>query len=337
MFKIYVLVVILFRAYGALLYTQPGKNVTLKCFYTSSAKNLCWYKQVAGRQPKIVSSIYTHLRNKNIFYNKFKDNQRFAVHTRPGIYHLNISNVQDSDSAIYYCGQTSGSVTEFDNGTFLVLKESSLSYSLQQPESDFAKHGGSVNLNCTVHTGTNDTEHSVFWFKREKSTNSHLRTMYIHRNSSSQCVHSLGSEYPARSCVHSLSKQNVSLSDAGTYYCAVALCGEVVFGKGTRLEVVEKRQDIFPLLLPSVVAALIVSVLLNIILIGILCKVSRRKKGVSPPLTSVAEYTPNIENQESDGLQYDALEFKMMRSKSKRKKSTEEETVYSTVRLSDLK
>ncbi|XP_033961838.1 immunoglobulin superfamily member 2-like [Pseudochaenichthys georgianus] len=253
-------------------------------------------------------------------------------------YHLNISNVQDSDSAIYYCGTTSGVVTEFDNGTFLVLKESSLRYLLQQPESDSVKPGGSVTLNCTVHTGTNDTEQSVYWFKKEKSTNSkHVGTMYIHTNGSSQCVQSLGSEFPAWSCVHSLSKQNVSLSDAGTYYCAVALCGEIIFGKGTRLEVGEKRQDIFPLLVHCMVAALIVSVILNIIVIGILCKVSRRENlhsgGVSPPHTSVAEYTPNIENQESKDLEYEALDFKTMRSKSKRKRSTEDETVYSTVRL----
>ncbi|KAI4808214.1 hypothetical protein KUCAC02_000279 [Chaenocephalus aceratus] len=128
MFKIYVLLVTLFRAYGALLYAEPGQNVTLKCFYTSIDNNLCWYKQ-------------------------------------------------DSDSAIYYCGTISGVVTEFDNGTFLVLK------------------------------------------------------------------------------------------------------------------------------------------------------------GVSPPNTSVAEYTPNIENQESKDLEYEALDFKTMRSKSKRKRSTEDETVYSTVRL----
>lgn len=218
----------------------------------------------------MVSSVYIHARDSNLFYNEFKD-KRFADHTGLMFYHLNISNVQDSDSAIYYCGTISGVVTEFDNGTFLVLKgilflikdskqlffcvlnfitlsvnfyisESSLRYLLQQPESDSVKPGGSVTLNCTVHTGTNDTEQSVYWFKKEKSTNSkHVGTMYIHTNGSSQCVQSLGSEFPAWSCVHSLSKQNVSLSDAGTYYCAVALCGEIIFGKGTRLEVGGER------------------------------------------------------------------------------------------------
>ncbi|XP_075943001.1 uncharacterized protein LOC142945948 [Anarhichas minor] len=227
--------------YGALLYAKPGHNVTLPCFYVSRANNLCWYKQVAGEQPQIISSFYKHSPDSNIFYNQFKDNKRFSVHTDAGFYHLNISNVQDSDSAMYYCGHISIAVTEFENGTFLVLKgtESSRRSFLQQPASDSVKPGGSGTLNCTVHTGTSDTEHSVYWFKKEDSRNSHLGIMYIHTHISSQCVQSL--EPPAQSCVYSLSKTNVSRSDAGTYYCAVASCGEILFGSGTRLDVGENE------------------------------------------------------------------------------------------------
>uniref|UniRef100_A0A8C2ZCL6 Ig-like domain-containing protein n=1 Tax=Cyclopterus lumpus TaxID=8103 RepID=A0A8C2ZCL6_CYCLU len=219
---------------GALLYAEPGHDVTLRCFCVSRANNLCWYKQVAGEQPQIVSSVYKHLPASNSFYNQFKGNKRFSVHTGEGFYHLNISNVRAWDSAMYYCGYTSVAVTEFDNGTFLVLKESSRRSFLQQPASDSAKPGGSVTLNCTVHAGTSGAGHSVYWFKKEDSRNSHLGIMYIH-SSSSQCAQSL--EPPAQSCVHSLSKRNVSQSDAGMYYCAVATCEEILFGNGTRLEV----------------------------------------------------------------------------------------------------
>ncbi|KAF3838700.1 hypothetical protein F7725_010468 [Dissostichus mawsoni] len=31
--------------------------------------------------------------------------------------------------------------------------------------------------------------------------------------------------------------KNVSSSDAGTYYCAVATCGEILFGHGTKLDI----------------------------------------------------------------------------------------------------
>lgn len=90
---------------GALLYTYPGHSVTLSCFYSASAKYLCWYKQVAGEQPHIISSVYKHSPDSNSFHNQFKDDKRFSVHAGEGFYHLNISNVQDSDSAMYYCGK----------------------------------------------------------------------------------------------------------------------------------------------------------------------------------------------------------------------------------------
>lgn len=108
---------------GALLYANTGHNVTLPCFYASdSAKHLCWYKQVAGERPQIISSFYKHSPDTNSFHNQFKGDKRFSVHAGRGFYHLNISNVQSSDSAAYYCGQISVTVTEFNNGIFLVVK-----------------------------------------------------------------------------------------------------------------------------------------------------------------------------------------------------------------------
>lgn len=107
---------------GALVFANIGDNVTLPCFYASGAKYLCWYKQVAGQQPQIISSSYIHLPESNSFHNQFKNNNRLSVHAGTSFYHLSISNVQDSDSAMYYCGQTTITVTEFNNGTFLLLK-----------------------------------------------------------------------------------------------------------------------------------------------------------------------------------------------------------------------
>uniref|UniRef100_A0A3B4VBB1 Ig-like domain-containing protein n=1 Tax=Seriola dumerili TaxID=41447 RepID=A0A3B4VBB1_SERDU len=233
---------------------QAGGSVSLNCtVHTGTsdgehsvycAKNLCWYKQVAGEQPQIISSFYKHSFY-NIFYNQFKDDKRFSVHTGAGFYHLNISNVQDSDSAMYYCGQTSITVTEFSNGTFLVVKGDLLQVL------DFCHHTFcSVSLNGTVHTGTSDGEHSVYWFRKDTGK-SHLGILYVHTHSSSRCVKAAGSESPAQSrCVYNLWRRSVSLSDAGTYYCAVASCGEILFGEGTRLEV-EGEQNIISTCSPS--------------------------------------------------------------------------------------
>ncbi|KAG7269015.1 hypothetical protein CRUP_010729 [Coryphaenoides rupestris] len=40
-----------------------------------------------------------------------------------------------------------------------------------------------------------------------------------------------------KSCVYTLPKNNVDTSDAGTYYCALAACGGIVFGNGTKLDI----------------------------------------------------------------------------------------------------
>ncbi|KAF6732988.1 Ig kappa chain V-I region Hau [Oryzias melastigma] len=111
------------RSDGDLLSVYIGDNVTLPCSLASSSKHLSWYQQRVGEQPQIISSMYKHS-NSNSFYKPF-DNRRFSVHTGGELYSLSISDVQNSDSAMYYCGHTSITVTEFDRGTFLMVKGSS--------------------------------------------------------------------------------------------------------------------------------------------------------------------------------------------------------------------
>lgn len=41
---------------------------------------------------------------------------------------------------------------------------------------------------------------------------------------------------PPQTCAYRFSK-NISSSDAGTYYCAVATCGEIIFGNGTQVDI----------------------------------------------------------------------------------------------------
>uniref|UniRef100_A0A3Q3JS86 Ig-like domain-containing protein n=1 Tax=Monopterus albus TaxID=43700 RepID=A0A3Q3JS86_MONAL len=293
--------------YGALLYANLRSNVTLPCFYASSTKYLFWYKQAAGEQPQKVSSFYKHLDDSNNFHSQFREDKRFSVHIGAGFYHLIISDVQDLDSAMYYCGQSSITGIEFVNGTFLVIKVSSS----VQP-------GGSVTLNCTVHTGTSDIEHSVYWFRQDLE-NSHLGIMYVHVHSSSQCVKSASNGSPEKSCVYSLPKRNVKLSDAGVYHCAVASCGQILFGKGTRLDV-EGEQHMFLKLL-SVVS-------------GDLCSVCTAN--IKLMSMKHLHFLKRTNVCILDSLQYVALEFKKRQSTSRRPRSTKEEMVYSGVRLSDL-
>ncbi|KAI4877151.1 hypothetical protein NFI96_007173, partial [Prochilodus magdalenae] len=100
------------------------------------------------------------------------------------------------------------------------------------------KTGESVTLQCSVQSLTSDCsgEHSVYWI-RHGSGESHPGIIYTHGNRSDQCKSSSETDSSTQSCVYKLLKRNLSLSDAGTYYCAVAACGQILFGNGTKVNV----------------------------------------------------------------------------------------------------
>ncbi len=124
---------------------------------------------------------------------------------------------------------------------------------VQGPVSETIQPGGSVTFNCTVHTGTCDGEHSVYWFRH----GSRQGVLHTHGDQWKQTP-----ESPSQSCVYHLQKTNLNSSDAGTYYCAVASCGEILFGNGSKLLIEDDVED--------QVAAMKILVLLSIIRTGIL-------------------------------------------------------------------
>ena len=88
-----------------------------------------------------------------------------------------------------------------------------------------------MTLNCTVQTGTCDGEHSVYWFKH--SQESHPGLIYTHGGRNDQCERKGNTQ--THTCVYNLPMKSLNRSHAGTYYCAVATCGHVLFGDGTKL------------------------------------------------------------------------------------------------------
>ncbi|TWW63265.1 hypothetical protein D4764_03G0002730 [Takifugu flavidus] len=53
--------------------------------------------------------------------------------------------------------------------------------------------------------------------------------MYSHTGRNKQC------ERKTNTCFYSFSMKNLNTSQTGTYYCAVAACGHILFGNGTKL------------------------------------------------------------------------------------------------------
>ncbi len=62
----------------------------------------------------------------------------------------------------------------------------------------------------------------------------HCGFVYTHGDSNDQCERKPNTQ--TNTCIYNLPMKNLNLSHAGTYYCAVASCGHIVFGNGTQLD-----------------------------------------------------------------------------------------------------
>uniref|UniRef100_A0A8C9S7Y1 Novel immune-type receptor 9 n=1 Tax=Scleropages formosus TaxID=113540 RepID=A0A8C9S7Y1_SCLFO len=216
-----------------LMVAQVGDTVTLECFFPRSATSyVLWYKQSMGQKPRLVSMFYKYA-NSATFFNEFQRNPRYSANVSMGINHLIISDTQVSDSGTYYCGKLHVNTMTFGDGTLLITGTKMKSRTVvQQPVSDPVRPGDSVTLQCTVDSETCAGEHSVYWF-RHGSGESLPGLIYTHGNRSDECEKSPEAGSPTHGCVYSLPKRNLSRSDAGIYYCAVATCGDILFGNGT--------------------------------------------------------------------------------------------------------
>ncbi|KAK2862710.1 hypothetical protein Q5P01_002243 [Channa striata] len=279
---------------------KTGQNLTLRCFYDDDiAARFYWYKQTLGKEPRLVSIFYKFESN-GTFYDEFKNNPRFTLITEKGINHLMIRGLQTSDSATYFCASSYSYKFEFANGTTVSVKGSGLNIPalVHQSVSETVQPGGSVTLNCTVQTGTCDEEHSVYWFG--DSGESYPGIIYTHGDKNNQCERKR--EKQTRTCVYNLPMKNLTRSHAGTYYCAVASCGHILFGNGTNVDVKYKEDSHVSLYFLS--GALALTTTLSGLLTLLLCSINKRNccQWKETNATTNAEVHRNEEN-----LHYAAL------------------------------
>uniref|UniRef100_A0A8C7VM42 Ig-like domain-containing protein n=1 Tax=Oncorhynchus mykiss TaxID=8022 RepID=A0A8C7VM42_ONCMY len=293
-----------------LVTANVGETVTLHCFYKGNlALYFMWYKQKMGDNPQLLSTFYKYNKNAT-FYHEFKGNTRFSVQSGEGMNHLKISDMQLSDSATYYCGNTYANQVEFGAGVILTVKGYRKMSVLQQPVFETVQPGDSVTLNCTIPTQTCVGEH---------------RIIYTHGDRSDQCEKS--PEAPTQRCVYNLPKRNLSLSDAGTYYCAVASCGEILFGNGTKLDI----QDAL-ILVYCLGVGLTFLLILIIVLACIMYKMNQRKclcSSLTLPSTDVSAWEGD---PDGDSLHYVALNLSNKKNRSRRQRGHMETVVYAGIR-----
>ncbi|XP_044198477.1 immunoglobulin kappa light chain-like [Thunnus albacares] len=302
-----------------------GERVTLQCFCRDNiAVMLYWYKQTLGQKPKLVTTFYRH--NKvNTFHDEFKDNPRFSLDTENNTHHLMISFLRISDSATYYCVSSNLYDFEFVEGTALNVKGSGLNIQalVHQSASESIQP---VTLNCTVHTGTcDDGEHSVYWF--QNSEESHPGIIYTHGGRNDQCERNNNTQ--THTCVYNLPMKSLNLSHAGTYYCAVASCGQILFGNKTKLDF-EHEVDLLPLV-HFLSGALAFTTVLVVLLALTVCIMKRNCQCTDSTFSATS--TPNAElGQDAENLHYAALRDHKAKRSRRQQDDHWSECVYSTVK-----
>uniref|UniRef100_A0A3B4YQP8 Uncharacterized LOC111647034 n=1 Tax=Seriola lalandi dorsalis TaxID=1841481 RepID=A0A3B4YQP8_SERLL len=294
-----------------------GEKVTLECFYKESATAVMfyWYKQTLGEKPRLVSKFYKHEKN-GILQDDFKNNSRFELESTTGKNHLKISDVQMSDSATYYCVSSFSYVYEFLESITVTVKGSGLNNQswIRQSAFEILQPGGSVTLNCTVHTGTCDGEHSVYWFKDSKE--SHPGLIYTHGDRNDQCERK--PETQTQTCVYNLPMQRLNRSHAGTYYCAVASCGHILSDYNLKVKSV--------VLVYLLSGALAFNAVLVVVLAYIMYK-ANSCQCTDSQARSAAARAPN-----ADELHYAALREHKASSSRRQRDDTMSECVYSSVK-----
>ncbi|XP_041821050.1 uncharacterized protein LOC121626543 [Chelmon rostratus] len=306
---------------------RTGDNLTLRCFYNNNiAARYYWYKQTLGQKPKLISTFYIYDKNFT-FYDEFKNNPRFTLQT-DSKHHLIITDLHISDSATYYCMNWYLYKLEISDSIVVSVKGSGVNIPalVHQSASDTIQPGGSVTLNCTVHTGTCDGEHSVYWFKNSKEP--HPGLIYTHGGRNDQCERKPDTQ--THTCVYNLPMKSLNLSHAGIYYCAVVSCGHIVFGNGTKLDFEDEGDWVYfwnGALAFTTALAVLLAFSLALMNKSNSCQSSESQAGSSAPSTANAEGYQN-----ADILYYAALSVNLPKRSRRQRDQTWSECVYYSIK-----
>ncbi|XP_034546786.1 uncharacterized protein LOC117818037 [Notolabrus celidotus] len=269
MLVVWLILILLREGYTEPLVTtvQLGEPATLTCASPDMLNGkVFWYKQRAGETLSLIVRLQKHIYP--VFGEEFSAS-RFEVNIYESTSNLTILRTVEDDEGMYHCAVSEWIKVTW-SGTYLSLKGNTQRTSnltvVQWPSvSDPVRLGDSVTLQCSVLSDSESDmcpgDNSVYWFK-SGSDQSHPNIIYTDENRRDECERRSDAQ---KSCVYHLSK-NFSSSDAGTYYCAVATCGQILFGDGSKLQI---EQTASPELIGLVIAVLFlfISVTVNIVFI----------------------------------------------------------------------
>ncbi|XP_058253187.1 uncharacterized protein LOC131357856 [Hemibagrus wyckioides] len=315
----------------SLVSVKSGERVTLNCTFLHSSRSdyIVWYKQRFGEIPQEVGERFLHM---DVKISAHFNSSRVKLEKINNGISLTIRHSKKEDEGFYFCGLSNWEKVKFLDGTLLAVtddREAKVSV-WQRGVSDSVPAGASVTLQCSVLSESRAAELQVLWF-RAAPPQSHPQIIYTHHNSSHQCE----SGSSTHTCVYNFTKNILSLNDTGTYYCAVALCGKIIFGNGTRIQLGVntfteqhfKGSDAVVICLAVALTVCVVVIFAHVILN---CKKQKLEKHRAK-LPQREEQTHN-QGRDAVELNYAALSFTERKTKSGRiKRGQAQDTVYSEV------
>ncbi|XP_062855698.1 uncharacterized protein LOC134318692 [Trichomycterus rosablanca] len=235
----------------SVLSVKAGECVNIHCTFLDQSDRMIWYKQRFGEMPQKVGESLTH--NEINISPEFNKSGLKMKKTETDFF-LTFLHINKEDEGLYFCGIFSWVRNSFSNGTFIsVTDDQEFSVLVVQSDvMDSVPAGESLNLQCFVFSKSRSVELPVLWF-RSASPESRPQIVYSHYNSSHQCKESSNTY----TCVYNFSKNILTINDTGTYYCAVAMCGKIIFGNGTTVQL-ESVDSLWMFLAVALVVCMIV-------------------------------------------------------------------------------
>ncbi|MED6240119.1 hypothetical protein ATANTOWER_016321 [Ataeniobius toweri] len=252
MIQIWIALIFLHQGHSLISVTtsQLGEPVSFICWFSDlqySNTRVKWYKQSIGDTLVLITTLVKGTAHPAL--EKGFSPSRFIANYTTFKSTLTILKTIKEDEAMYHCAVSTWKTDEW-SGTFLSLKESNtrtINYTVVQSPtvSDPVEPAESITLQCSVfsdsQTGSCPSEGRVLWFgvRKDRFLGS---IMYTDGNTPYECDRKPETSSDSKSCVYHFLK-NISSPDNGIYYCALAMCGEIIFGNGTKVEIeVEGRR-----------------------------------------------------------------------------------------------
>ncbi|CAI5652780.1 unnamed protein product [Oreochromis niloticus] len=316
-----------------------GETATFTCDLSNEelgSRKVQWYKQRVGDTLKLMVSLYGTTKPSSEFLES-----RISAQNSKDFSNLTIWNIVQEDEGMYHCGVDNWIQLEW-SGTYLLVKgntERTSNYIvLQRPiESDPLRPGDTATLQCSVLTNSEKNtcsgHHNVLWF-RDGSKKSLPNIIYTDGNRIDQCEKRLDHQ---KICVYQFSK-NVSSSDAGTYYCAVATCGEILFGNGTTLDIQESSA--LSQTASTVVFLLCAVMGINLMFTALLIYVTNKNNNNDHKAPVLQKNLSDQKRQQiKDTQMFSAVVFALMKadiSNKKDAKAAEKQQIYTAVKAFGL-